>query len=188
MASEAPMTTNPTPLPPEGVTATQADRDALKAAWNEYACYMGDPDGKDDIETAFEEAAKIIARHRIAATSAAEGEVEADGWHHQRNHIPIIQSIVADALDSMVSDTDQKSRDAAECILSYVNQHITPAATKAEAANARLKEFISDQATLAEMRIKNGMDLGATVWRIALEDFTRESRAILDRLDQGAEE
>lgn len=53
---------------------TQADKDALQAAWDEYASWMGDPDGKDDSAHAFNQAAKVIARHRLATSPAIERE------------------------------------------------------------------------------------------------------------------
>lgn len=43
----------------------QSDMGALRAAWAEYGSYMGDPEGKDDTETAFFHAAAVIARHRL---------------------------------------------------------------------------------------------------------------------------
>lgn len=43
----------------------------------------------------------------------------------------------------------------------------------------RLREHVSEQVTHVETRIQDGIELGATVWRIALEDVARENRAAL---------
>jgi hypothetical protein len=74
------MTANPTPLPPEGVPVTQADREA---AAEFYGKHLSRPN--EVLVTAHMRAGKIdesplinaFARHRIAATSAAQGEFEA---------------------------------------------------------------------------------------------------------------
>lgn len=63
---------------PMGIEVTQADRDALNAAWNEYACHMGDPDGKDDAEAALDAAAAIIARHRQSSIASLTEDVGDD--------------------------------------------------------------------------------------------------------------
>lgn len=61
--------------------------------------------------------------------------------------------------------------------------HLTLAA-ELEQATASLRErvaeleaHIREHITFAETRIKDGAELGATVWRIALEDIARENRA-----------
>jgi len=68
------MTTNPTPLPPEGVTVTQADREAAAAyvlengnqqQWARFILAGSNDEGPT---------VQAFARHRIAATSA---EIEA---------------------------------------------------------------------------------------------------------------
>ena len=43
----------------------------------------------------------------------------------------------------------------------------------------RLREHVSEHITFAETRIQDGIDLGATVWRLALEDIAKENRAAL---------
>lgn len=42
-----------------------------------------------------------------------------------------------------------------------------------------LVAHISEQATFAETRIKDGVELGASAWRLALEDIARENRQAL---------
>ncbi|GEM_PF-1955111 len=56
------------------------------------------------------------------------------------------------------------------------------AALRAE--NERLLDHISEQVSHAENRIQDGKEMGASVWRIALEDIVRENRAALN---QGAD-
>jgi hypothetical protein len=41
------------------------------------------------------------------------------------------------------------------------------------------RAHIAEQITHVETRIKDGIELGATVWRIALEDVARENREAL---------
>jgi len=56
-----------------------------------------------------------------------------------------------------------------------------------EALEARVRELeahIAEQAAHAETRIQDGIDLGATVWRLALEDIVRENRAALTSGDR----
>lgn len=47
-----------------------------------------------------------------------------------------------------------------------------------------LVEHIREQIAHVEQRIADGKELGATVWRLALEDVARENRAILAALQQ----
>lgn len=57
------------------------------------------------------------------------------------------------------------------------------AASELEAMQAeieRLRAHISEQIIHAETRIDDGKEMGATVWRIALEDIARENRSALD--------
>lgn len=49
--------------------------------------------------------------------------------------------------------------------------------THLEAEIERLRDHIAEQIRHVETRIKDGAQLGATVWRIALEDVVRENRA-----------
>ena len=42
-----------------------------------------------------------------------------------------------------------------------------------------LREHVSEQITHVETRIKDGIEIGATVWRLALEDVARENRQAL---------
>lgn len=46
---------------------------------------------------------------------------------------------------------------------------------------AVLEDHIREQITHAETRIADGKELGASVWRIALEDIVRENRAALSQ-------
>jgi hypothetical protein len=48
-----------------------------------------------------------------------------------------------------------------------------------ERENAALREHIAEQITHVETRIQDGIEMGATVWRIALEDVARENRNAL---------
>lgn len=50
----------------------------------------------------------------------------------------------------------------------------------------RLREHIDEQADWAETRIQDGGEMGASVWRIALEDITRENRAALKEQPHGS--
>ena len=55
------------------------------------------------------------------------------------------------------------------------------ALTDLQAQVAGLREHISEQATHVETRIKDGIEIGASVWRIALEDVARENRQALEK-------
>lgn len=48
---------------------------------------------------------------------------------------------------------------------------------------AEVRGHISEQIEHVQTRIDDGKELGAPVWRIALEDVVRENRALLARLD-----
>lgn len=50
-----------------------------------------------------------------------------------------------------------------------------------EAELAGVRSHISEQIAHVETRIQDGDEMGARVWRIALEDVAREGRAILHR-------
>jgi hypothetical protein len=49
---------------------------------------------------------------------------------------------------------------------------------------AELRGHIAEQITHVETRIQDGKEMGAAVWRIALEDVARENRATLERTKQ----
>lgn len=51
--------------------------------------------------------------------------------------------------------------------------------TKLRAEVERLRDHIEEQTEHVEQRIKDGIELGAIVWRITLEDVARENRAAL---------
>jgi hypothetical protein len=51
----------------------------------------------------------------------------------------------------------------------------------------QLEAHIREQITFADTRIQDGIELGATVWRIALEDIVRENRAALNPQQDGGE-
>lgn len=50
---------------------------------------------------------------------------------------------------------------------------------KIKAERDVLREHVADQITYVETRIQDGIEMGATVWRIALEDNVRENRKAL---------
>jgi len=56
----------------------------------------------------------------------------------------------------------------------------------ARAKIERLRRDLADIGILAEMRIKDGNDMGASVWRIALEDIAKEARAALKETNDDA--
>ena len=51
---------------------------------------------------------------------------------------------------------------------------------KIKAERDALREHIAGQVTHVETRIQDGIEMGATVWRIALEDNVRENRKALE--------
>jgi len=53
--------------------------------------------------------------------------------------------------------------------------------TALEADKAGLVEYIREQITHVETRLQDGIELGATVWRLALEDVARENCAALEQ-------
>lgn len=59
-------------------------------------------------------------------------------------------------------------------IVAYTPKQATPT------DEAVLADHIREQITHVEQRIQDGHDLGAAVWRIALEDVVRENKAILE--------
>ncbi len=48
-----------------------------------------------------------------------------------------------------------------------------------DAVGEALREHLAEQITHVEARIKDGQEMGAAVWRIALEDVARENRVAL---------
>jgi uncharacterized protein (UPF0248 family) len=64
-------------------------------------------------------------------------------------------------------ETCQRIEDAADYILALTE------------AMGKMRDHIAEQITHAETRIQDGVEMGATVWRIALEDVARENRAAL---------
>jgi hypothetical protein len=48
----------------------------------------------------------------------------------------------------------------------------------------RLRAHIAEQIEHVEQRIKDGVEMGATIWRIALEDVARENRAALQHMGE----
>ena len=49
------------------------------------------------------------------------------------------------------------------------------------------REALTEQIEHIETRIKDGRELGATVWRLALEDIVREHRALIAASPTGGE-
>lgn len=58
-----------------------------------------------------------------------------------------------------------------------------PAALEAASENERLRQEFREIITFAETRRQDGIEMGATVWRIALEDIISDAR---DALNGGA--
>lgn len=58
---------------------------------------------------------------------------------------------------------------------------LTARLAERDAEVAKLREHIGEQITHVETRIQDGIEMGASVWRIALEDVVRENRAALER-------
>ena len=46
---------------------------------------------------------------------------------------------------------------------------------------ARLRDEFAEVITFAETRRQDGIEMGAAVWRIALEDIVKDARAALER-------
>lgn len=59
----------------------------------------------------------------------------------------------------------------------YLDSHLY---AEAAATIRALRDHIRESITFAETRIADGIEMGATVWRIALEDIARENRAALE--------
>lgn len=53
---------------------------------------------------------------------------------------------------------------------------------------AALEDHIREQSEHCRVRIQDGDELGARVWRIALQDIARENAAILSHPQQGGED
>lgn len=56
---------------------------------------------------------------------------------------------------------------------------IQPRIEKLERERERMRDHLREQITFAESRIQDGIEMGATVWRIALEDIVSENLAAL---------
>ena len=204
------MTANPTPLPPEGVT--QADRDAAAQVYQSFRDHdfakwisQGTNAGGD-----YNFIIQLFARHRIAATSAAE-----DGWMK----VPSVEQSDRDATADLYllqqgdpySPHDQAVASAIrlgehdewdhvkalaqhreKSIASFVRDNkagglwyrrwfkAEARATKAEAANARLMEAVEP---LARLEIPKKPQGNAGTYSIFHSDILRARGS----LDQGAE-
>jgi hypothetical protein len=55
-----------------------------------------------------------------------------------------------------------------------------------EAQVDALRSHVAEQITFVHTRIADGVALGATVWRLALEDVARENAGLLAELGLGA--
>ena len=67
-------------------------------------------------------------------------------------------------------------------LLSEAATHITTQAAQIAALTERVRvlmEYLGEQAAFAQTRIQDGIEMGATVWRIALEDIARENHTAL---------
>lgn len=53
---------------------------------------------------------------------------------------------------------------------------------RANTANSELVAHLCEQITHAEIRILDGTEMGASIWRIALEDVVQENRAVLAKI------
>jgi len=62
----------------------------------------------------------------------------------------------------------------------------TVAAANDEGVAAAASEALEGIVEHAETRIQDGIEMGATVWRLALEDIVRDARAAIRLLSQGA--
>jgi len=154
------MTADPTPLPPEGVT--QADIDLA----NDY------------LSSAFRCTATLaerFAKARIAATSAAEGEVEA----------------LREEVEANRKDRVRWQSCALENLEAVYNSEAR--AAKAEAANARLMEALAPFAAVAD-EYDDGEDDSFEVWQdagpirnIRSTFYLKMFRRARSALDQGAE-
>ena len=64
--------------------------------------------------------------------------------------------------------------------------HITTQSAQIAALTDRVRvlmEYLGEQAAFAQTRIQDGIEMGATVWRIALEDIARENHTALKGSD-----
>ena len=64
--------------------------------------------------------------------------------------------------------------------------HLTTQAAQIAALTERVRvlmEYLGEQAAFAQTRIQDGIEMGATVWRIALEDIARENHTALKGSD-----
>ncbi len=64
-------------------------------------------------------------------------------------------------------------------MLAYADERVAAALRGRDVVGEALREHLSEQITHVEARIKDGQEMGAAVWRIALEDVVRENRAAL---------
>ena len=62
-------------------------------------------------------------------------------------------------------------------------RHRTSATADLLAMVGEARDHILEQTKFAQNRRQDGIDMGARIWRIALEDIAHESRTLLTRLD-----
>lgn len=84
-------------------------------------------------------------------------------------------------VQAMGQEFDEGSDISGEAMGRYDEKHGgDPFAAPTPEARA-LRAHIAEQITHAENRIQDGIEMGASVWRIALEDIVREGRAALTK-------
>jgi len=135
------MTANPTPLPPEGVT--EEDRKALDEIFS--ASLHARIKNNDSDEPILQ----ILARHRIAATSAAEGEELRRDLAGSIEDAKLLREYVAlyEARATKAEGEVEALRRSYETAVQNRNYYADERkkererATKAEAANARLLDW-----------------------------------------------
>lgn len=76
---------------------------------------------------------------------------------------------------------------ATDAILA-LGQQTTDELTALRERVGALTDHISEQSEHCRVRIQDGIEMGATVWRLALEDVMRENAAILAHPKQGGGE
>jgi hypothetical protein len=75
---------------------------------------------------------------------------------------------------------DEQTRDYAQMLVAAARAALASSAGSDDLVRAR--DHIAEQITFAETRIQDGIELGATVWRLALEDIVRENKVTLESM------
>lgn len=92
----------------------------------------------------------------------------------------------ADKLKEIAEQIDQWRFDRA----APAEARLERALTERDAEIERLRDHIFGHAVFAEYSIKDGIEMGASVWRIALENIAKENRSALSttKTDEGLAE